>query len=75
MKRFLMTLALLSAASLGAKWLAEKFVIKADENDPDGFILQSEGFGLDDIAVAVVFGLTGALALSFLGGAVGATAA
>lgn len=74
MKKFFMVLLVLSIASLGAKWVAERFVIKADESDTTGFILQSEGFGLDDVAVAVTFGLVGAVAMMFLGPTVGVQA-
>lgn len=67
MKRFLHLSLVLSIAAIAAKWICEKFVIKADENDPDGFIMQTAGFGMDDIAVGLVFGAVSALALGFAG--------
>lgn len=67
MKRFFHLLIVLALASIASKWVCEKFVIKGDENDPDGFIMQTEGFGMDDIAVGLTFGLISALALSFAG--------
>lgn len=67
MKRFMYLAVVLSIASLLAKWVSEKFVVKGDENDPDGFVLQTAGFGMDDVAVGLTFGLIGALTLSFIG--------
>lgn len=67
MKRFFHLTIVLGLASLLAKWALGKFVIKSDENDPDGFILQSDGPGLDDVAVFLGIGGISALALSWFG--------
>lgn len=67
MKKFLHLSIVLGLASLVAKFVLEKFIIRSDENDTEGFILQSDGPGLDDIAVFGVIGGVGALALSWFG--------
>ncbi len=30
--------------------LAEKFLLKSSEDDPTGFIVPNDGFGMDDVA-------------------------
>lgn len=49
-----------------AKFALDRFVLKSDSADPTGFIVQTEGFGLDDVVEIVGVGAAGALALKFL---------
>lgn len=49
----LITLAIGGAGVLAGEFVAEKFVLKNGEDDPDGFILMQDGFGLDEIARGV----------------------
>jgi hypothetical protein len=36
------------------KYVSEKFVLKEDENDPDGFLLMQPGFGLDEVVMGLI---------------------
>lgn len=46
----------LFGAVIVGNWLAERFLLKASEDDPTGFVVVSEGFGMDDVvrAAAIV---------------------
>jgi len=39
---------------VAGNWVAERFVLKGDKDDPTGFIVVSDGFGMDDIARGAV---------------------
>ncbi len=66
MKHLLMTAAVIGGAFWVADFVLDRFVIKSDSADPTGFILQAEGFGMDDVARVAGVGLAGALALKFI---------
>ena len=67
MKRFFWCLLVLSAASLAAKYIAENFVITTGEGDPGFVQFDPSGFGMDDVAVALTFGLVSCIAITFFG--------
>lgn len=57
-----------AGAAVVGNFLAERFVLKSTAEDPTGFILVADGFGLDDAARAIVIGATYMLAKKFLPG-------
>lgn len=58
-----------AAAAIIGNMLAEKFVLKATEDDPTGFVLVQEGIGIDDAARGVTIGLVYLGLKKFLPGA------
>jgi hypothetical protein len=46
-------------------YLAERFVLKANADDPTGFVQVAEGIGMDDVARAAVILLTTYVAEQF----------
>ena len=42
----------IAAGALAGNFLAEKFALKASADDPSGFVLVAEGFGMDDVVRA-----------------------
>lgn len=44
----------LAGGVIVGNYLAERFVLKANADDPSGFIVVSEGLGMDDVARAAV---------------------
>lgn len=44
----------LAGGVIVGNYLAERFVLKANADDPTGFIVVSEGLGMDDVARAAV---------------------
>lgn len=67
MWKFAWNLTLVSVTGLAANAAIDAFVIKSDTNDPSGFILQTAGFGMDDIVRGFGIGLVVLGALHFLG--------
>lgn len=59
-------LVLVGAAIVG-NMLAEKFLLKAGPDDPDGFIEVKEGLGLDDLARGGAIAAVAYLARKFIG--------
>lgn len=54
----------IAVSTWGAEYVLDRWVIRSDSGDPDGLIVQSEGFGLDDIVRLATYGLVGAFAVS-----------
>ena len=66
MRKFLVTTAAIGAGYFAAEFILDRWVIKSDDQDPTGMILQSEGFGLDDVVRIATIGAAGALALGLV---------
>ena len=44
--------AIVFGSVIAGNWLAERFILKSSQEDPTGFILVSDGLGMDDVARA-----------------------
>lgn len=66
MKSFLMKAAAIGAGYWVAQFVLDRFVLKSDSADPTGMILQTEGFGMDDVVQILGVGAAGAVALKFI---------
>lgn len=44
----------IAAGAIAGNMIAERFVLKAAQDDPTGFVLVADGFGMDDIARAAL---------------------
>lgn len=64
--KFVRTAIAIAVSTWAAEFVLDKFVIKSDSGDPEGFIVQSEGFGLDDIVRLVSYGAIGAFAVGLM---------
>ena len=60
MKRFFVVAVLLALTYAVVDWVLDRWVIKSDDADPQGIIVQAAGFGLDDVVRMGAIGLTGA---------------
>jgi hypothetical protein len=60
-------LLVLVGAGIVGNMIAEKFLLKGGPDDPTGFIEVAEGFGMDDVARAVVIAGIAMVARRFLG--------
>lgn len=54
-------------AAIVGNIVAEKFLLKAGPDDPDGFIEVKDGFGMDDAARGATIAAFAFLARKFLG--------
>lgn len=54
----LKNLLVITAGAVIGNMLANRFVLKASPDDPDGFILIEPGIGLDDVANGAVIAAT-----------------
>lgn len=61
-----MSAAAIGAAYFAADFLLDRFVIKSDSADPEGFIVQAQGFGLDDVVRIAAIGAAGATAIGLV---------
>ena len=57
----------LAGSVVAGNWIAERFLLKASPDDPTGFILVAEGFGIDDVARAACIVGVSLLAKKFIG--------
>lgn len=64
----LMTILVGAGGVLAGEFVAEKFVLKNGDDDPDGFILMTPGFGLDEIARGVTVFLVTFMVLKLVRG-------
>lgn len=64
--KFLATAAAVGAAFWVTEMILDRWVIRSDTGDPQGFIVQAEGFGLDDIVRILATGAAGAWAVGFV---------
>ena len=56
----------IAAGAVAGNFVAERWILKASADDPTGFILVADGFGMDDIVRAGVITAGALLAMKLL---------
>lgn len=65
---FLSNMLAIAVSTWAAEYVIARWVIKSDSADPEGFVMQSEGFGMDDIVRLATYGIVGAGAVGLMKG-------
>lgn len=63
---FLSNMLAIAVSTWAADYLVNRFVIKSDSQDPEGFIMQTAGFGTDDVVRLVTYGVVGATVVGLM---------